>query len=563
MKQQSKRLRPRGSQAVLALAFVHLVGCAHGSFATPPAGPVEVPAVARPSSAIELRTRGLYPETVVYDPSQDRFLVGSVRRGGVYAVGPSGEVEPFVEDERLCSVLGLAVDLERRRLFVTNADLGVSLRPSAAGPRRLAALGVYDLDTGQPIHYVNLDGLLPDVPHLPNGVAVDASGNAYVTDSFAPVIYQVRPSGEANVWLSDPRLTGEGIQLNGVVAHPGGFLLVVTKGEGALYRVPLHAPERIAAVTVEGPIFGADGVTLDDRGRLLVIANEAPARASNAAYLLTSDDQWSSARRLAEIPLGAVYPTTATFRDGQLYVMHTQLDELLHGRVSSAEQEERVAILTPHALPTPSAGPGAFVYSQLQLVDPAQRPPWTRLHAGLESQPGFLSATLLAGTDAPAFAALYAFETVDQAREFVTEFYPARARELGVAQSTRLFDAAATAEASSEMDSPYFGGSIEHPSAFVYTEVQTSIPFTEVPWGERNTAIRQSPGFLAKTWLSGAETHTVGGLYVFDSVLHARTFALETFPESARRQGRAFTVQVFDAATGEQASRELGSPFYR
>ena len=39
--------------------------------------------------------------------------------------------------------------------------------------------------------------------------------------------------------------------------------------------------------------------------------------------------------------------------------------------------------------------------------------------------------------------------------------------------------------------------------AFVYTELQISIPFADAPWRDLNLAIQQQPGFINKTWLAG------------------------------------------------------------
>jgi len=39
--------------------------------------------------------------------------------------------------------------------------------------------------------------------------------------------------------------------------------------------------------------------------------------------------------------------------------------------------------------------------------------------------------------------------------------------------------------------------------AFVYTELQISVPFGDAPWREISDAILQQPGFISKTWLSG------------------------------------------------------------
>jgi sugar lactone lactonase YvrE len=140
------------------------------------------------SADVRLELPGLFPESVVYDAERERFLVGSFREGNVYEVRAHGEVRRVVEDSRLISILGIALDPGRRRVLVASSDLGAGRRSSATGPRTVAAFGSYSLTDGSPAHYVDLGALLPDRPHLANGLATDPSGNAYVTDSFASAI---------------------------------------------------------------------------------------------------------------------------------------------------------------------------------------------------------------------------------------------------------------------------------------------------------------------------------------------------------------------------------------
>ncbi|MBK1662418.1 YdhR family protein [Paracraurococcus ruber] len=101
------------------------------------------------------------------------------------------------------------------------------------------------------------------------------------------------------------------------------------------------------------------------------------------------------------------------------------------------------------------------------------------------------------------------------------------------------------------------------PKAFVYTEVQVSLPFDQAPWRDLNPVLAAQPGFVNKTWLSGAGNNSVGGIYEFDSLENARRFAFDYFPEEARRLGAAFTTRVFDGAVTEEASRQLHSVHYR
>ena len=100
------------------------------------------------------------------------------------------------------------------------------------------------------------------------------------------------------------------------------------------------------------------------------------------------------------------------------------------------------------------------------------------------------------------------------------------------------------------------------PKAFVYTELQISVPFTDAPWREVNASLLKQPGLLNKTWLSGLHTDTLGGLDAFDTVDNARAFALTEFPKTATALNAAFVTRVFDAADVEEASRQLRSPFF-
>ena len=157
----------------------------------------------------------------------------------------------------------------------------------------------------------------------------------------------------------------------------------------------------------------------------------------------------------------------------------------------------------------------------------------------------------------------YSFDSVENAQKFVTAYFPDEVRGFHVAHTTRIFDALVVEEASREMNSVHFGNKLEvKPGAFVYTEVQLSVPFEKAPWRELNPTLKRQPGILAKTWLSGLHTKTPGGIYAFDTIENARSFAVNYFPTEAAKLNAAFTTKIFDGKVVEEASRELFSPFY-
>ncbi len=95
--------------------------------------------------------------------------------------------------------------------------------------------------------------------------------------------------------------------------------------------------------------------------------------------------------------------------------------------------------------------------------------------------------------------------------------------------------------------------------AFVYTELQLSIPVDQVPWRELNPILFRQPGLINKTWLSGVGNQSIGGLYVFDTVANAEKFVTEYFPTEARKLGAAQTTRIFDATVVGDASRDMNS----
>jgi len=205
----------------------------------------------------------------------------------------------------------------------------------------------------------------------------------------------------------------------------------------------------------------------------------------------------------------------------------------------------------------------AFVYTEVQISVPFADAPWREINKNIKQQPGFINKTWLSGVGTNSLGGIYAFDSIENAQKFVTGYFPEEAAGFGVAHNTRIFDAIIVKEASLDLGSPHFGAAPKQkPGAFVYTEVQVNLPFENVPWQDRNPVLRTTPGLIAKTWLSGLHTNTVGGIDAFDTVENAKAFAIEAFPKTAAKMNAAFYTRVFDASLTEEASRDMNSPFY-
>jgi len=207
--------------------------------------------------------------------------------------------------------------------------------------------------------------------------------------------------------------------------------------------------------------------------------------------------------------------------------------------------------------------PKAFVYTEVQNSVPFDQIPWKSRNPIISSQPGFISKTWLSGFGNNSVGGIYSFDSIKNAKKYVTEFFPNAVKKQGAAHTSRVFDAVIVEKASRDIGSVHFGGKIStKPGAFVYTEIQVNLPFRNIPWQQRNPIIKKTPGLLSKTWLSGVN-NTVGGFYAFDTLKNAKQFAIEIFPETAAKMNAAFSTRIFDASLVEDASRGMDSPFFQ
>lgn len=273
---------------------------------------------------INFKADTVYPESAAYSAKLHSFLVGSVRHGTIGKVNADGRYATFIQDSALISSTGISLDAKRNTLWVANGDVGGSVRSSPATQGKLAAVAAYDATTGTRKGYYDLSKLFAGA-HFANDIAVDGNGNAYVTDSFSPVIYRIDNAGTATVFVHDERFTGEGFNLNGIVYHPDGYLIVNKHNSGELFRISLRDPKQITAVTLPEALKGADGMVLRKPGLISLVQNGD----ANRALELVSTDGWTSAQVKSSRKSTYAFPTAAVVADGQVYVLNSRLDSLL------------------------------------------------------------------------------------------------------------------------------------------------------------------------------------------------------------------------------------------
>jgi sugar lactone lactonase YvrE len=337
----------------VAVAFAQETTTPAASPAAQPALPLATP-IPGGGRLFALPAGGGFPEGVAYDETTGDFYVGSTVDGTIYRGNvESGTVEVFVPGSSGRVAVGLALD-EGGRLFVAGGQTG--------------AVAVYDTATGQQLLEV-ANGLAPNT--FLNDVDVSPTGDAFITDSFNPLLYRLPataiPPGvgtPAPVPTTDPLevavdftttgfdLVQTGFNANGIVASPDGrYLLLVQTNTGALYRVDTTTGETIQVDLGQGSLPGGDGMELDGQ-TLYVVRN------GQITLVTLADDYARGTVGASFADPSFTDPTTIARFDGCLLVVNSQFSAL-QGQPQLPFTVSSVPIPAP-AVGTPAATPVAM-----------------------------------------------------------------------------------------------------------------------------------------------------------------------------------------------------------
>ncbi|GMP59155.1 hypothetical protein CsSME_00022549 [Camellia sinensis var. sinensis] len=296
------------------------------------------PTFARKPHVINFRSPNLYPESLSWDPTAQHFVVGSHRHRTLLSVSDAAVVDTLIFDPSLppnTTVLGVSVDMLRRRLLAVLHSF-----PPLPSFNALAAYDLRSPDRRRLFLALLHDPTTSDDRPIANDVAVDFSGNTYVTNAAGNFIWKVTVDGEPSVFSRSQAFTSHPVEvgkmysfcgLNGVVYINKGYLLVVQTNTGKMFKV--NAEDGTArTVLLNKDLTAADGIAVRSDGVVVVVSQ-------HKAYFIKSDSSWSEGVVFDETALEAGRFATSVTVGGneRVYVLYGHVDEGIHG---NGEREE-------------------------------------------------------------------------------------------------------------------------------------------------------------------------------------------------------------------------------
>ena len=306
----------------------------------------QAPKTHRSTVAFTLETRDLVPGDLAWDAAGKVFYVASLRKRKIVRVTPGAAGAPAStsdfagsSDGDLDAVLGVKIDAARRRLWaVTAVDPAMEgFRPEDFGRSQLVA---FDLATGT---LVGRWSPMTRPPHQFGGLAVDAAGNVWVTDTASGEIHVLRPGAEE---LAVVAAAGALVAPKAIVVSSDGARIWVADLARGIYRLDPATGATTLLDQPPGPWpAGLDGLVLHRNALVGVAATVSVGRVGR--WTLEPDGDSFSGMEILDcahpsyrVPVGGTM-----VGDDYVYVANSQIDAFGAAGVPPAEKLEDLVFL--------------------------------------------------------------------------------------------------------------------------------------------------------------------------------------------------------------------------
>lgn len=256
------------------------------------------------------------PETIRWDESRQKFLIGTMAEGSILAVGKDGEIKELLkaDDENgMWAILDILIDLPRKRLWVSSASIPRFLRFDVIDQGR-SALFEFKLETLEFVrrYPVPVDGQ----PHVLGSMVLSPNGDIYLADRAFPMIYH-KPAGEQK--LKALLVANDMVSLRGMAMQADGNILYAADREMGILVIDLKGQRTSRLIVPETlNLGGIDGLYLWEN-YLVVIQNGIKPQRVMRLQLDSSGTKVTAVRPLAVAQASFDFPSYGTLQEKDLY----------------------------------------------------------------------------------------------------------------------------------------------------------------------------------------------------------------------------------------------------
>ncbi len=272
--------------------------------------------VGESENVFELPARVAIPETMVWDESRQKFLIGTVSDGSIFAVDEAGQITELLKansQNGMWAVLDILIDQPRNRLWVSSAAIPAFSGFDPADKGR-SALFEFDLDSLQLVrrYPVPVDGR----PHVLGSMVLSPNGDIFIVDRVLPLVY-TKPANEQN--LKVLLASGDMASMRGVAMQPDGNVMYVADREMGILVIDVKGHRAMKLITPETlNLGGIDGLYLWNN-RLVVIQNGNKPQRLMRLQLDASGTKVEAVRPLAVAQTAFDNPSYGTIKGEDIY----------------------------------------------------------------------------------------------------------------------------------------------------------------------------------------------------------------------------------------------------
>ena len=305
-------------------------------------------------------------ESLVFDPTRNRFFAGSAATGEIFSVDLAGKTKPFISPSKangLFGVYSMTVDAARDLLYVGTTSLP-SFKDFDPNTLGLGGIAQFELSTGKLKAKYALP--LDEEPHVISAMTVAPNGDVYAVDVATNTVYQLR-SGKLMPLFN----SAEFISLRGIAVTDDHKYLYLSDYEAGLFIVSLER-NQIRLLTAKNQNLGGIDGLYSYKNQIIALQNgTSPTR---VIRVLLGANGVEQVQPLEANKTAMPVPSFGTLKGNQIYfIANSQRDIYdVHGKILPGEKPARRQIYAVDAdfgVQTQPAGVGPL------LPSPVATPP--------------------------------------------------------------------------------------------------------------------------------------------------------------------------------------------